>query len=74
MYYICKFSDSWSLYDSKKNISRPLDNLLRQVGYRKIAFSNEKATLTCAYTQKKKLKDAANYQGCKNLFQPKSHA
>lgn len=25
MYYICKFSDSWSLYDGKKNTSRLLD-------------------------------------------------
>jgi len=25
MYYICKFSDSWSLYDGKKNISRQLN-------------------------------------------------
>jgi hypothetical protein len=25
MYYICKFSDSWSVYDGKKNISRPLE-------------------------------------------------
>lgn len=25
MYYICKFSDSWSLYDEKKNSSRLLD-------------------------------------------------
>jgi hypothetical protein len=25
MYYICKFSDSWSLYDGKKNSSRLLD-------------------------------------------------
>ncbi len=24
MYYICRFSDSWSLYDGKKNSSRPL--------------------------------------------------
>ncbi len=25
MYYICKFSDSWSLYDGKTNSSRLLD-------------------------------------------------
>jgi len=25
MYYICKFSDSWSLYDGKKSSSRPLE-------------------------------------------------
>lgn len=25
MYYICKFSDSWSLYDEKKNTSRLLE-------------------------------------------------
>jgi len=25
MYYICKFSDSWSIYDGLKNISRPLE-------------------------------------------------
>jgi hypothetical protein len=25
MYYICKFSDSWSLYDGKKNSSRLLE-------------------------------------------------
>lgn len=25
MYYICKFSDSWALYDGKKNNSRQLD-------------------------------------------------
>ena len=25
MYYICKFSDSWSLYDDKKKSSRLLD-------------------------------------------------
>ena len=25
MYYICKFSDTWSLYDDFKQISRPLD-------------------------------------------------
>jgi hypothetical protein len=25
MYYICKFSDTWSLYDGKKNNSRQLD-------------------------------------------------
>jgi len=24
MYYICKFSDSWSIYDGKKNTSRQL--------------------------------------------------
>lgn len=24
MYFICKFSDSWSIYDRKKNTSRPL--------------------------------------------------
>jgi hypothetical protein len=24
MYYICRFSDSWSLYDGKRNSSRPL--------------------------------------------------
>jgi len=24
MYYICRFSDSWSIYDGKKNSSRPL--------------------------------------------------
>jgi len=24
MYFICKFSDSWSIYDRKKNSSRPL--------------------------------------------------
>lgn len=25
MYYICKFSDSWSLYDGKRNSSRQLN-------------------------------------------------
>jgi hypothetical protein len=25
MYYICKFSESWSIYDGKKNNSRPLE-------------------------------------------------
>ena len=25
MYYICKFSDSWSLYDGKRNNSRQLN-------------------------------------------------
>ncbi len=25
MYYICKFSDSWSIYDGLKSLSRPLD-------------------------------------------------
>lgn len=25
MYYICKFSEAWSLYDEKKNSSRLLD-------------------------------------------------
>lgn len=25
MYYLCKFSDSWSVYDGKKNSSRLLD-------------------------------------------------
>ena len=25
MYYICKFSDSWSIYDGKKNSSRLLE-------------------------------------------------
>ena len=25
MYYICKFSDSWSIYDELKNKSRPLE-------------------------------------------------
>ncbi|BAV04462.1 hypothetical protein SAMN05421788_110195 [Filimonas lacunae] len=25
MYYICKFSESWSLYDSSKSSSRPLE-------------------------------------------------
>ena len=25
MYYICKFSDTWSLYDEKRNNSRQLD-------------------------------------------------
>ena len=25
MYYLFKFSDSWSLYDAKKNSSRPLE-------------------------------------------------
>ncbi|MDR6337698.1 hypothetical protein HNQ91_000720 [Filimonas zeae] len=35
MYYVLKFSDSWSLYDVNKNQSRPLEkeevNLLRQL-------------------------------------------
>lgn len=35
MYYICKFSDSWSLYETEKNTSKPLEkeeiNLLRQL-------------------------------------------
>jgi hypothetical protein len=26
MYYICKFSDTWSIYDGTKNNSRQLDN------------------------------------------------
>jgi hypothetical protein len=25
MYYICKFSSSWSVYDGKRNIGRPLE-------------------------------------------------
>lgn len=25
MYYICKFSESWSIYDGKRNNSRPLE-------------------------------------------------
>jgi hypothetical protein len=25
MYYICKFSESWAIYDVNKNSSRPLD-------------------------------------------------
>jgi hypothetical protein len=25
MYYICKFSSSWSVYDGKRNVSRPLE-------------------------------------------------
>ena len=25
MYYICKFSSSWSIYEVKKGISRPLE-------------------------------------------------
>jgi hypothetical protein len=25
MYYICKFSDSWSLYDGIKKVSKPLE-------------------------------------------------
>ena len=26
MYYICKFFDTWSIYDGSRNNSRPLDN------------------------------------------------
>ncbi len=25
MYYICRFSNSWSVYDAKRNSSRPLE-------------------------------------------------
>jgi len=36
MYYICKFSDTWSIYDGIRNNSRPLDN--KEVECLKVLF------------------------------------
>jgi hypothetical protein len=36
MYYICKFSDTWSIYDGTRNNSRPLDN--KEVECLKVLF------------------------------------
>ena len=36
MYYICKFSDTWSIYDGTRNNSRPLDS--KEVECLKVLF------------------------------------